>query len=375
MRRLLVALVLGACTLLPGAQASPARTATRPAATAAAPPSALPPLLSPLVSLADGTRVVSIPDCDARSAGGLPPACELLTSAVDRGVFVGILRRHQAGQITFEARAIDLASGQLRVLKAPGIAGLAIEDVRDDVVILSETIDTGPAQAHVRLFRIAWRDPARTETLDEIDIDGLAGGDAWNPWPAAKTNGREVVWLRAGLFAPHELVLLGADGKRRTVQRADGPQWFDLDDVGRVVVATIGPRQDTQDLVLYESGRARALGSRAVDAGGFVMSFGDWVGWARGYGTARPPEEIELISLTGAAARAARAAPSCVIVGRTGREVVTVCPAGARLLDVASGVARDGPPSRVVLAFRRGLLWRTSADLGANPEVWRITLL
>ena len=263
----------------------------------------------------------------------------------------------------------------MRVIKAPGIAGLGIDDVHEDVVILSETIDSGPAQAHVRLFRVPWRDPGRIETLDEIDIPLVAGGDAWNPWPTAKTNGRDVVWIHAGLFGPHELVLLGADGQRRSVLRSDGPLWFDLDDAGRVVVATIGPRQDTQDLVLYEAGRARGLGSRAIDAGGFVMSFGDWVGWARGYGLVRPPEEIELISLAGPPARAARAASSCVIVGRTGRDVVTVCPAGARLLDVASGVARDGPPSRVVLAFRRALLWRTGADLGANPEVWRITLL
>jgi len=32
------------------------------------------------------------------------------------------------------------------------------------------------------------------------------------------------------------------------------------------------------------------------------------------------------------------------------------------------------PPSRVVVANPRALLWRTAADLAANPMIWRITL-
>src|SRR5439155_158519 len=133
-----------------------------------------------------------------------------------------------------------------------------------------QTEDLGGGDAHVSLLRVPWRDPAQTETLDEIDLTGLRGGDTWNPWPYAKTNGRDVVWLHAGgLFDPHEIILLGPNGPRQTVLTTDKPAYFDL----------------------------------------------------------------------------------------------------------AHGAVGDGPAARIVLAFRRGLLWRTSADLTTSPEVWRVTPL
>jgi hypothetical protein len=360
-RLALAALVLGACVAPSGA------SRTQPPRTVTSAPAA--------VGTAGAARTVSFPDCDARTVAGSLPACELLQAALDRDVFVGVLRRSTASGITYEARAIDLQSGETRELRQLEETELLIEDVRDAVVLLRETEDLGGGDAHVSLLRVPWRDPARAETIDEIDLTGLGGGDTWNPWPYAKTNGRDVVWLHAGgLFDPHEIILLGPSGPRRTVVTTDKPVYFDLDDQGRVAVAALNADRTKQELQLFD-GRLRQLGSRSADAGGYVLSFADSVGWVRGFGTARLPTEVELFPVSGGPSRAARAESGCVMIGATAREVATVCSAGVRLIEVAGGAVRDGPAGRIVLAFRRGLLWRTLADLTSNPEVWRVTPL
>ena len=362
MKRLgLVVLLLGACI----APSDASRTAPRR------------PSVSPSAQLATagGERSISFPDCDARTIPGALPACELLQVAVDRDVFVGVLRRSSVAGITYEARAIDLQSGETHELRQLEETELLIEDARDAVVLLRQTEDLGGGDAHVSLLRVPWRDPAQTETLDEIDLTGLRGGDTWNPWPYAKTNGRDVVWLHAGgLFDPHEIILLGPNGPRQTVLTTDKPAYFDLDDSGRVAVATFSADRAKQELQLYD-GRPRQLSSRGADAGGYVVSFADTVGWVRGFGTVRPPTEIELLPVSGGRSRTAQAETGCVVIGATARDVATVCPRGVRLIDVAHGAVRDGPAARIVLAFRRGLLWRTSADLTTSPEVWRVTPL
>lgn len=360
-RLALIVLLLSACV----APSSGSRTASPRQSTE--PPSQ--------IASAGTTRTVSFSDCDARTIPGSLPACELLQAALDRDVFVGVLRRSSAAGFTYEARAIDLQRGETKVLRQLEETELVIEDVRDAVVLLRQTEDQGGGDAHVSLLRVPWRDPAQTETLDEIDLTGLQGGDTWNPWPHARTNGHDVVWLHAGgLFGPHEIILLGANGPRRTVVTTDKPAYFDLDDSGRVAVATLSADRATQELHLYD-GRSRQLGSRSADVGGYVVSFADTVGWVRGFGMVRPPTEVELLPVGGGRSRAARAESGCVVIGATIREVATVCSSGVRLIDVASGATRDGPPGRIALAFRGGVLWRTAADLRVSPEVWRVTLL
>ena len=360
LRLVIVALLLGACLGAPNGPRTPAAVSAPG---------------SPTLINAGPDKIVSFPDCDARSVAGALPACEVVQAAADRGVFVGVLRRASGGVITYEARTIDLASGDIRVLRSPREAEVVIEDVRDPVVLLREVADFGGGDAHVILLRVPWRDPARTEILDELDLVGLRA-NVWNPWPYARTNGRDVVWLRGGdVSATHELVALGASGPRRSILATDRPAYFDLDDAGRVAVATTASEGLRQELRLFEGGGLRALGSRTADHSTDVMSLGDVIGWPRGASTARPVSEVELVPVAGGPSRAARAETSCLMVGWTARDLVTVCSSGVRLIDVATGSIRDGPAGRIVLAFRRALLWRTSADLASNPEVWRITLL
>jgi len=360
-RLALIVLLLSACVApLGGPGSASPRPSTEPPAQ---------------IASAGTSRTVSFSDCDARTIPGSLPACELVQAALDRDVFVGVLRRSSAAGFTYEARAIDLQTGETRVLRQLEDTELVIEDVRDAVVLLRQSEDYGGGDAHVRLLRVPWRDPARTETLDEIDLTGLGGGDTWNPWPHARTNGRDVVWLHAGgLFGPHEIILLGANGPRQTVVTTDKPAYFDLDESGRVAVAMFSADRATQGVHVYD-GRSRQLGSRSADEAGYVVSFADTVGWVRGFGTARPPTEVELIPVGGGRSRAARAESGCVVIGATAREVATICSSGVRLIDVAGGAIRDGPRGRIALAFRGGLLWRTAADLGVSPEVWRVTLL
>jgi hypothetical protein len=252
--------------------------------------------------------------------------------------------------------------------------GLAIEDVRDDIVVMREYDDQGAGSVHVRLLRTPWRDASNVTTLDEIDLAGVGGGDTWNPWPYARTNGRDVVWLRAGgVFAPHTIVLLGADRQKRTIYENSRAMWFDIDEAGRVAIAA--EKEATQELVVYANGTTRQLGRRDGAAEGYPMSFGDVIGWTRGIGAVRLISDVELLPIAGGPSKAAPIPSGCVIGGRSLREIVTLCPAGVRLVDASTGTARDGPNSRVVQPWRRGLLWRTTADLTANPQVWRITLL
>src|SRR2546425_6063468 len=362
MKRLaLIALLLSAC-IAPssGSPTASPRSSTEPPAQ---------------IATAGTSRTVSFSDCDARTIPGSLPACELLQAALGHDVFVGVLRRSSAAGFTYEARAIDLQSGETRVLRQLEETELVIEDVRDAVVLLRETEDLGGGDAHVSLLRVPWRDPAHAETLDELDLTGLRGGDTWNPWPRAKTNGRDVVWLHAGgLFGPHEIILLGSNGPRRTVVTTDKPAYFDLDDSGRVAVAMFGADRATQDLNVYD-GRSRQLGSRSADAAGYVLSFADTVGWVRGFGMERPPTEVELVPIGGGRSRAARAESGCVVIGATAREVATVCSSGVRLIDVAGGAIRDGPPGRIALAFRGGVPWRAAAGLAADPQGLRGGLL
>jgi hypothetical protein len=364
-----LAIVLASCVAAPTPSPSgpvPAPTAARASATA------LPSALTSLTKLADGTLVVSIRDCATATQNGGITGCELLDAAADRGVFVGVLRWSDG---TFEARSIDLATGEMRTLIPKEDLGIALEDVRDDLAILRETDDLGGGNVHVRLRRVPWRDPSKAETLDEIDLVGLGGGDTWNPWPSARTNGRDVVWLHAGgLFAKHQVIQLDARGAKHIVTESDKPIWFDLDDAGRVPVAVLSSDATTQRFFVSLAGSVQEMGTRAASASGYVMSFGDVVGWARGTGSVRPIDGVELFTDAGRALRIDRPEPGCLFVGHTAKEIVTVCPSGARLEDVHANTVRDGPPSRVVVAYPRALLWRTAADLAANPMIWRITL-
>ena len=373
MKRLAVvfAIVLASCVATsPPAPTAPISPSTAARASATTLPSAG---LGALTKLGDGTLVVSVRDCATATQNGGITGCELLDAAADHDVFVGVLRWSDG---TFEARSIDLASGEMRTLIPKEDLGIALEDVRGDVAILRETDDLGGGNVHVRLRRVPWRDPSKADTLDEIDLVGLGGGDSWNPWPAARTNGKDVVWLHAGgLFAKHQVILLDASGTKHVVTESDKPIWFDLDDAAHVPVAVFSADAATQRFSVWAGGTLREIATRNASASGSVMSFGDVVGWARGTGSVRPIDGVELFTDAGRALRVDRPEAGCVFVGRTLTDIVTVCPAGVRLKDVHANVVRDGPPSRVVLAFGQALLWRTAADLAANPMVWRVTLL
>src|SRR2546425_7012170 len=137
--------------------------------TASARPATPPPAQ---IATAGTSRTVSFSDCDARTIPGSLPACELLQAALGHDVFVGVLRRSSAAGFTYEARAIDLQSGETRVLRQLEETELVIEDVRDAVVLLRETEDLGGGGAHRSLLPVSWRGPAHAETVAEIDLTG-----------------------------------------------------------------------------------------------------------------------------------------------------------------------------------------------------------
>ena len=373
------AIVLVAVTLMSCAPQTAGPTPTPLQAASARPsPAVLPSSgLGALSKLPDGTLVVSVPDCATTSQGGAIAGCEVIETAADKGAFVAGLRQADG---TFEARSIDLATGEIRVLIPRADVGMHIDDLDDGIAILEEHDAQGGGSAHARLIRVPSRDPSGAAVLDDIDLVGLKGGDSWNPWPMAKTNGRETVWLHAGgLFLPHDVILQTADGQKRSVYQTDQAVWFDIDDNGRVAIATLAAplagaaTPTTEELFIYEDRALRRLGTRAVGDSGIPISFADAIGWTLGTGSVQRIDGVEIVPLAGGATRTIRPESGCVYTGRTAAEIVTICPSGARLFDVASGAVRSGPQSRVVLASRHALIWRTAADLAANPQVYRIT--
>jgi hypothetical protein len=305
--------------------------------------------------------------------GAAISGCEVLQAGADTDVFVAVLRWTDG---YFEARSVDLSSGEMRTLIAKEDLGIQLEDVRGDIALLLEIDNTGAGTAHARLLRVPWRDPTKADTLDEIDLVGLGGGDTWNPWPAARTNGKDIAWLHAGgALGKHQLVLLDFAGRRHIVGETDRPIWFDLDYGGGVPVALFNADGSSQRFFYYLAGTVHEMGMRDAANAGYVMSFGSYVGWTLGTGTVRPIDGIDLSTDTGKGIGTQRPEPGCTFVGRTYKDLVSVCPSGTRLKDVFANTIRDGPPSRVVLSFPRALLWRTTADLAANPQVWRVTLV
>jgi hypothetical protein len=374
MRRIAAALVvaLACCTSAPAAPSpAPSAASQRAVPSATVLPSSG---LGTLTKLADGTLVVSVPDCTSTTQGGAIAGCEVFEAAADRAVFVAILRT-TAGM--FEARSIDLASGEMRVLRPRADVGMHVADVRGQYAIIEEDDVFGGGSTHARLLRIPWADPAHAEVLDEIDLVGLGGGDTWNPWPAAKTNGRETVWLHAGgLVLPHQVMLQSADGTKQSIFETDKPVFFDVDESGRVAIASPPSSPNppvTQELSLYASGSIRRIASRPIEQSGYAMSFSKTIGWTLGTGAVRFIDGVELIPVAGGASKTIKPDAGCLSAGRTANDIVSVCPSGVRLVDAASGSSRAGPPSRIVLVSRGALLWRTAADLAANPQVYRIT--
>ena len=374
-RGLALALALVACTAQPSARtftpAPPVSGSPSESATPTPGPLATQSGIATLARSADGTLALSIPDCVATRVAGQLGGCEVIATSADRSVFVATLRYDDG---TIEGRAIDLATGSMGVLRARADLGASIDAIRDDNVLLLEADYTGAGSAHVKLSRVPWRDPAKAQLLDELDLVGIGGGDTWNPFPSAKTNGRDVVWLHAGgLFLEHEIVLQPATGAKKTVLRTDHPVWFDIDDSGRVAIAAANADATKQELWLWDGVTLRRLGSRDIDAGGFVVSFDNSIGWAHGYGTVRPASDFEIVPIDGGSFKTIRPESGCAIVGGTAKELVSICGSGSRLINVTSGVVRDGPKSRIVLPFPRALVWRMTADLAANPEIWRVT--
>jgi hypothetical protein len=156
------------------------------------------------------------------------------------------------------------------------------------------------------------------------------------------------------------------------VAETDKPIWFDLDYGGGVPVAVFNADGSSQRFFYYLAGNVHEMGMRDAANAGYVMAFGSIIGWTLGTGTVRPIEGVALSTDTGKGIRADRPEAGCTFVGRTYKDLVSVCPSGTRLKDVFANTVRDGPPSRIVLSFARALLWRTATDLAANPQVWRI---
>ena len=377
----LIALLVGCSATNAGASPQPTAAVAVPSATGGT--SALPTFastpsataaLSAVTTLADGTRIIRVPDCHPRNVGIYMIECEVLGIAGDSGVAAVALRRAVNGAYVFESRAIDLSTGAMFTLRAPGSASVSVDDVRDDAVLLTEGAEAGPGRQHVRLLRVPWRNAARAELLDEFDLEGLGGGDSWNPRPSAKTNGKDVAWLRPVEQGRFAIMLQRSDGSREMIYRTTGPVWFDLDDAGRIAIvasSTIAPTR-AQQLVLY-SGSLSTLGTRPAAEGGIVMSFPDQIGWAHGYGSVAPARDVELISVGGVTIRTLTPPAGCAFNGRTAKQVLFNCGTTTQLLDTTTLATRT-LASNVVIPSKRIVFFREQSDFGADPEIWRATL-
>src|SRR5205814_1948631 len=178
-RLAILAVALASCVSTPGAPAGSAPAAS-PAPSRAS-PTALPASgLGALTKLADGTLVVSVPDCATTTQGGGITGCELLDAVADHDSFVGVLRWSDGN---FEARSIDLATGEMRTLIPKEDLGIKLEDVRGDLAIFLETDERGGGNVHALLRRLPPRGGERIrhelrgrDRLDARDRGGPADG-------------------------------------------------------------------------------------------------------------------------------------------------------------------------------------------------------
>jgi hypothetical protein len=350
---------------------SAAISSATPATSSATPPATA--VVSAVTTLADGTRVIRLPDCHPKDAGNYQIECQVVGISGDTNVAAVTIRRFMNGGYVFESQAIDLGTGAVFTLRPRAATSAGVEDIRDDVAILTEATEIGANREHMRILRVPWRNASRVEVLDEFDLEGLGGGDTWNPWPSAKTNGKDVVWLRPVEQGRLGIMLLRSDGSREVLYRTTGPIWFDLDDAGRIAIAagaaTPGP---TQQLVLY-NGSLNVLGTRAAADAGYVMAFGDRIGWTHGSGMVAPARDVELVSAQGATIRTIAPPAGCMLAGRTTKQILFNCGTTTQLLDAASFASRT-LASGAVIASKRIIFFREPADFGADPEIWRATL-
>jgi hypothetical protein len=378
----LIVLLVGCSATSGGATPQPTGAAATPSATggtsaaatvSSATPSATAPV-SALTTLADGTRVIRVPDCHPKDMGNYQIECQVVGITGDTNVAAVTIRRFTSGGYAFESQAIDLSTGAMFTLRPKAATSVDVAEIRDEVAILTDTAEAGVGREHVRVLRVPWRNATRAEVLDEFDLEGLGGGDTWNPWPSARTNGKDVAWLRPVEQGRLGIVLLRGDGSREVIYRTTGPVWFDLDDAGRIAIAAraaAGP-DPAQQLVLYE-GSLRVLGSRVGAEAGYVMAFGDRIGWTHGSGMVAPARDVELVSTQGATIRTIAPPAGCMLTGRTTKQILFNCGTTTQLFDAASFATRT-LASGAVIASKRIIFFRESADVGADPETWRATL-
>src|SRR5437867_2000802 len=148
MRALVLTVFLVSCSATDVAMSpTPTSRAVEPSATAAVSvaPSVAPSATTTVAAvtpLADGTRIIRVPDCHPKDVGNYQVECQVLGIVGDRDVAAVALRRYANGAYISESRAIDLGTGAMFTIRQAATTFASVEEIRDDLAILSETGDT-----------------------------------------------------------------------------------------------------------------------------------------------------------------------------------------------------------------------------------------
>lgn len=189
------------------------------------------------------------------------------------------------------------------------------------------------------------------------------------------------VWLRP-TGTRNELVLSDRGGPGNVIYTTPDGVAFDLDEAGRVAIATFSLSGSALDaeLFLYEDGRARSVATRGAAAPGgdehpgWVTFSAGKVVWSVGLmlTTVRQADVVDLA--TGAATRVGASETYCGYERATQRHVAFFCPGGSsRLYDVATGKTLDFAPASELHAYPSALVWREPDEAGAKTRTWIVT--
>jgi hypothetical protein len=316
LRLVALAVCLVACTAPPAA-ASPAASlasasaTVSPTSTAAATPTLPGGSPTPLPTARAGEIRISL------ESGQVPANAD--------GEVLIVTRRLTDGRTT-RVEAIELRTGTVKAVRETVDAYVQVPSIRDGVVTLVETQDTGvPMEQRVRVIAGRWREQTFAQ-LDEFTF-GLGGGDTWNPFPAPQTNGWEVAWLHTTPDRTYEVRMRTTEGAIQTIYASKKPFFFALGRTGDVAIGDLAVDATTPvALRLISRGAQRTLLERPPAASGQVFwQIGGRVLWTTGPGVVRPIPSTERIVVATMAREDVMTPPGCFFGTATEERIVFSC--------------------------------------------------
>ncbi len=359
-------------TITPSPSPAPSATPTAEPSVAAASlspsPSPSPTLTASPTATVRATPTYPPPAADAAAGIGTIRSVRSAGITADGSRVVGVISTADGSRSSIDVLVVETGRRSTIAHGRPGqIQGRSL------VSGMLAYLDTSPGPGGAGTFGV-WRidlglvDPSPVRLDDFAAVPGFVFGHTGNThWPAPKTNGRDVVWLRSRETAgtrTYELVTARGIATPQVIHSARRLVSYEVDDGGRIAFATTIDGAAILSLYDPATGRVRELARRSAEQGelswvnGRVAWFDHLLARADLYDAATgtsspfdPPTGCELAYPT------------------TSRHVLVRCLGGlVAAHDLVTG--RIVPLAPVVLASPGALLMRSTAEDEKGPDAW-----